>query len=220
MFMWAIDIFPRSVCLIYSAGGKYSMWTNPRNIHINRSQTHECGNWNWGRAIPFLGIHKWDFRCSVEENIRFFFDTLFINFREFSYEMIRITSSLSLQSLEPLNSALDLIYIKYSILFLSPTFRLFTQNLKVHFWIGKTLQNIYWKFFYASGEWPPLPCILAKWLRGRWGKGGGNQCYLTRGWPQQLLAWPLPAKVWPLPGGRGSLHERGGAAGRCGSRKP
>ncbi len=29
--------------------------------YINRSQTHECGNWDLGRAIPFLGIHKWDF---------------------------------------------------------------------------------------------------------------------------------------------------------------
>ncbi len=26
--------------------------------YINRSQTHECGNWDWGRAIPLLGIHK------------------------------------------------------------------------------------------------------------------------------------------------------------------
>ncbi len=26
---------------------------------------HECINWDWGRAIPFLGVHKWDFRCSV-----------------------------------------------------------------------------------------------------------------------------------------------------------
>jgi hypothetical protein len=25
-------------------------------IHINRSQTHECGNWDCGRIIPFLGI--------------------------------------------------------------------------------------------------------------------------------------------------------------------
>ncbi len=33
--------------------------------YINRSQTHECGIWDWGRAIPFLGTHKWDFRCSV-----------------------------------------------------------------------------------------------------------------------------------------------------------
>ncbi len=33
--------------------------------YINRSQTHECGNWGWGRAIPRKGIHKWDFRCSV-----------------------------------------------------------------------------------------------------------------------------------------------------------
>ncbi len=21
---------------------------------------YECGNWDWSRAIPFLGIHKWD----------------------------------------------------------------------------------------------------------------------------------------------------------------
>ncbi len=33
--------------------------------YINRSQTHECGILDWGRTIPFLGIHKWDFRCSV-----------------------------------------------------------------------------------------------------------------------------------------------------------
>jgi hypothetical protein len=25
-------------------------------IHINRSQTHECGDWDCGRAFPFLGI--------------------------------------------------------------------------------------------------------------------------------------------------------------------
>ncbi len=40
----------------YSAAGKY----------VVRSQTHECGNWDWGRTIPFLGIHKWDFRCSAK----------------------------------------------------------------------------------------------------------------------------------------------------------
>ncbi len=33
--------------------------------YINHSQTHECGNWDWGRAIPRKGIHKWDFRCSA-----------------------------------------------------------------------------------------------------------------------------------------------------------
>ncbi len=47
----------------YSAGGK--MWTDPGNTYINRSQIHECGNWDWGRAIPRKGIHKWDFRYSV-----------------------------------------------------------------------------------------------------------------------------------------------------------
>ncbi len=46
----------------YSATGKYvdQSWK-----YINRSQTHECGNWDWGRAVSFLGIYKWDFRCSV-----------------------------------------------------------------------------------------------------------------------------------------------------------
>ncbi len=46
----------------YSAAGKYvdRLWE-----YINRSQTHECGNWDWGCAIPFLGTHKWDFCCSV-----------------------------------------------------------------------------------------------------------------------------------------------------------
>ncbi len=32
------------------------------NVHINRSQTHECGNWDCGRAIPFLGIFVSNFR--------------------------------------------------------------------------------------------------------------------------------------------------------------
>ncbi len=32
--------------------------------YINHSQTHKCGNRDWGRAIPRKGIHKCDFRCS------------------------------------------------------------------------------------------------------------------------------------------------------------
>ncbi len=44
----------------YSAAGKYEdrSWK-----YINRSKTHDCENWDRGRAIPFLGIHKWDYRC-------------------------------------------------------------------------------------------------------------------------------------------------------------
>jgi hypothetical protein len=34
--------------------------------YINRLQSHECGNWDWGRAVPRQGIHKWDFRFSAE----------------------------------------------------------------------------------------------------------------------------------------------------------
>ncbi len=37
----------------------------PEKEYINRPQTHECGNLDWGRAISFLGIHNWDFRCST-----------------------------------------------------------------------------------------------------------------------------------------------------------
>ncbi len=33
--------------------------------YINRSQTHEYVNWDWGHAIPRKGIHKWDFPCSA-----------------------------------------------------------------------------------------------------------------------------------------------------------
>ncbi len=31
----------------------------------NRSKTHKCGNWSWGRAIPRKGIYKRNCRCSV-----------------------------------------------------------------------------------------------------------------------------------------------------------
>jgi hypothetical protein len=41
-----------------------NMWTDRGNKEI-ALLTHECGNWDLGRAIPFLGIHKWDFRCSA-----------------------------------------------------------------------------------------------------------------------------------------------------------
>jgi hypothetical protein len=46
----------------YSAAVKYvdRFWE-----YINRSQALECGNWDRGRAFPFPGIHKWNFRCSV-----------------------------------------------------------------------------------------------------------------------------------------------------------
>jgi hypothetical protein len=46
----------------YPAAG--NMWTETWE-YINRSQTNECGNWGWGRAIPRKGIHIWDFRCSA-----------------------------------------------------------------------------------------------------------------------------------------------------------
>ncbi len=60
MCLWAIYIFPRSICLYCCRKYVDRSWE-----YINRSQKHECGNWDWGRAIPRKGIHKRDFRCSA-----------------------------------------------------------------------------------------------------------------------------------------------------------
>ncbi len=59
--LWAIYLFPRSVSLFYWRKYVDHSWD-----YINRSQTHECWNWGWGRAILRKGIHKGDFRCSVQ----------------------------------------------------------------------------------------------------------------------------------------------------------
>jgi hypothetical protein len=50
-------IFPGSSC--------WSKYVDRYWEYVNRSQTHECENWDWGRAIPRKGIHEWDCRCSV-----------------------------------------------------------------------------------------------------------------------------------------------------------
>ncbi len=60
MRLWVIYIFPWSVCLFCWRKYVDKSWD-----YINSSQTHECGNWGWGRAIPRKGTHKWVFRCSV-----------------------------------------------------------------------------------------------------------------------------------------------------------
>ena len=64
MCLWANYIFPRWVCLICWRKYVDRSWE-----YINRSQTHEFVNWDWGRAIPRKGIHKWDFRCSAQTYI-------------------------------------------------------------------------------------------------------------------------------------------------------
>jgi hypothetical protein len=60
MCLWAIYIFPGSICLFCC-----KKYVDRSREYINRSQTHQCGNLDWGRAIPIKGIHKCDFRCSV-----------------------------------------------------------------------------------------------------------------------------------------------------------
>ncbi len=63
--LWANYIFPRWVCLF--CWRKYVDWSWE---YINRSQTHECGNWGWGRAIPRKGIYERNCRCSVMDKLK------------------------------------------------------------------------------------------------------------------------------------------------------
>ncbi len=56
MCLCAIYIFPPSICCRNYVDRSWE--------YINHSQQHECGNWDWGRAIPRKGRHKWDFHCS------------------------------------------------------------------------------------------------------------------------------------------------------------
>ncbi len=60
IYLWEIYIFPGSVCIFAAAKCVDRSWE-----YKNRSQTHECRNWDWGCAIPFPGIHKFDVRYSV-----------------------------------------------------------------------------------------------------------------------------------------------------------
>ncbi len=60
MCLRANYIFPRWVCLF--CWRKYVDWSWE---YINRSKTHECGHWGWGRSIPRKGIYKRNGRCSV-----------------------------------------------------------------------------------------------------------------------------------------------------------
>ncbi len=62
MCLWATYIFPRWVCLFCWRKYVDRSWE-----YINRSQTHECGNWGWGRVIPRKGIYKRYCRCSVQD---------------------------------------------------------------------------------------------------------------------------------------------------------
>jgi hypothetical protein len=61
MCLRANYIFPRWVCRFCWRKYVDRSWE-----YIYRSQTHECGNWGRGRAIPRKGIYKRDSRCSAD----------------------------------------------------------------------------------------------------------------------------------------------------------
>ncbi len=57
--------WPQSPFMFRSAYPAAAKYMDRSSEYINCSKTNEYGYWDQGRAIPFLGIHKWDFRCSV-----------------------------------------------------------------------------------------------------------------------------------------------------------
>ncbi len=60
MCLWAIYIDPGAVFTFPPAEKADPSWE-----YIIPSQTHECGNWDWGPVIPFLGIFVSNFRHFV-----------------------------------------------------------------------------------------------------------------------------------------------------------
>ncbi len=74
MCLWANYIFPRWVCLFCWRKYVDRSWE-----YINRSQTHECGNRGWGRAIPRKGICIRNYRCSASEYLTEFYFYWFLN---------------------------------------------------------------------------------------------------------------------------------------------
>ncbi len=60
MCLWAIYIFPGSVYIFPPAEQADPSWE-----YIIHLQTHECGNWDGGPDIPFLGIFVSNFRHFV-----------------------------------------------------------------------------------------------------------------------------------------------------------
>jgi hypothetical protein len=57
MFLWAIYIF---LWLVYLFWCRKISGPNV-GICVDLSQTQECGNRDWGRAIPFVRLHKFKF---------------------------------------------------------------------------------------------------------------------------------------------------------------
>ncbi len=66
MYLWAIYTFHGSDCLFCcSQIGRPIL-----GIYcIHRSQLRECRNWDWGRALSFLGLPSSDFLCSEEATV-------------------------------------------------------------------------------------------------------------------------------------------------------
>ncbi len=60
MCLWEIYIFPGSVHIFSPAEKADPSWE-----YLIRSQTHECGNWDWDPNVPFLGIFVSNFRHFV-----------------------------------------------------------------------------------------------------------------------------------------------------------
>jgi hypothetical protein len=60
LYLWAIYIFQDRSAYFAAAKQADRPWE-----YINHSQAQECRNWEQGRAVSFLGIHKSNFQYSA-----------------------------------------------------------------------------------------------------------------------------------------------------------
>ncbi len=74
---WPQSQFPHScVCERFIYSHNWSAYANAEKYvdrsweYINRSQTHECGNWDWGRAIPRKGM-GFSLQCATRRESAF-----------------------------------------------------------------------------------------------------------------------------------------------------
>ncbi len=198
--LWAIYIFPWLFCLFCCR--KY---VDQSLEYIDHSQTHECGNGDWGRAITRKGIHKWDFCCSalsVTVSIakkQKFMGSFYLS-QVFSHLLLHLVSAYRFHSY---NKKKHLCLVGYlSILYCLWPPLTYSPSLRPHYW--KKLKSVFGRssvntsLSLASSRAPLLHISLSLSCRQKsdsWLKLAVSSCSLF----MVEARYHLPPSPPPLP---------------------